>query len=281
MGNANNIHLALFGESDHGKSHYGAQLLARIEKETCQLKMRETPKDLSAFEGVRTRLNEGLPASHTASSVYQESVWPVVGENGLSLDLIWPDYGGEQIRHLIDSRLMGQEWLERVQSADAWILMIRPKLAKQDDDIFSRPLGHVRRPNPTSPNELHRSMQARLVELLQMLLYARNLQQVRPLPALVVLLSCWDELGVEHGAKPDDELNKRLPLLSSFIGNRWGSLAAVFGLSALGTALSSDRANVEFIDKGPENFGYVVDRDGIENSDLTLPIIRVAEMVRE
>jgi len=276
------IRLAIFGESNVGKTHYGGQLLSRIETEKCELKMRTVPTDLSPFEEVRTKLNGGLPASHTPSAVYRESVWPVISGEGQEFDLTWPDYGGEQVRQLIDTRRIGQEWLDRVQFAHGWILMVRPKLAKQDDDIFSKPLGDVRRPNVDSDIKPHRSIQARLVELLQMLLHARSLQQPRQLPALLVLLSCWDELGEAEGTKPDDELEARLPLLSSFISSRWGSsTSAVFGLSALETALSTEEANEQFINRGPENFGYVIDPDGRRTGDLTLPIVRVAEMARD
>ncbi len=276
------IRLALFGESNVGKTHYGGQLLSRIETETCELKMRAAPTDLTPFEEVRTKLNSGLPASHTPSSIYRESVWPVISGQGHALDLTWPDYGGEQVRQLIDTRMMGQEWLDRVQFAHCWILMVRPQLAKQDDDIFSKPLGDVRRPNVESEVRAHRSIQARLVELLQMLLHARSLQKPRQLPALIVLLSCWDELSVAEGTKPDDLLAARLPLVSSFISSRWGrSKSAVFGLSALETALSTERANEEFINRGPENFGYVIDPDGKRTDDLTLPIVHGAEMAKD
>lgn len=276
------IRLALFGESDVGKTHYGGQLLSRIELETCELKMRVPPTDLTPFDEVRTQLNDGLPASHTPLSVYRESVWQVATGKGQALDLTWPDYGGEQVRHLIDARRMGPEWWDRVQSAHGWILMVRPKLAKQDTDIFSKPLGDVRRPNVETELKLHRSSQARLVELLQMLLHSYQILGRRTPPALIVLLSCWDELELPEGTKPADELRMRLPLLWSFINNRWRSdKSSVFGLSALGTALSVDKANEDFRDRGPEHFGYVVTPAGQRTSDLTLPIVQVAEMARD
>jgi hypothetical protein len=278
--NIDSIRLALFGESNVGKTHYGGQLLSRIEAETGELKMRAMPTDLTPFEEVRTKLNSGLPASHTPSSVYRESVWPVISRDGQALDLTWPDYGGEQVRQLIDTRRMGQEWLDRVQSADGWILMVRPKLAKQDEDIFSKPLGDIRRPKVDADLKPGRSSQARLVELLQMLLHARHLHEPRQFPALIVLLSCWDEPGLADGTRPDAELKARLPLLWSFINTRWGSRSAVFGLSALETALNTEKANEEFINRGPEHFGYVVDPQGKRTNDLTLPIVRLAEMAR-
>jgi hypothetical protein len=46
----------------------------------------------------------------------------------------------------------------------------------------------------------------------------------------------------------------------------------VFGLSAQGRALSRDRVDEEYVDQGPEQFGYVVLGDGNRVSDLTVPV---------
>lgn len=275
------IQLALFGESTVGKTIFGGQLLSRIETEKCKLKMNVGPKDLTPFEEVRSKLNQGLLASHTSSAVYRESIWPVSAEDGLIFDLTWPDYGGEQIQKLIDLRTMAQEWLERIQSADGWILMIRPDLSKNEDDIFSKPLSDFPKKND-NPQKTKRSTQSRLVELLQLLLHARGLQaEPKPLPSLVILLSCWDELGKPIGSIPYNELAIRHNLISSFIKCHWGDKVRVYGLSALGTTLSSTVPNEDFINLGPENFGFVVDVDGTHTSDLTLPIVDVARMAQE
>lgn len=280
-GNFDSIRLALFGESNTGKSHYGGQLLSRIEAETCELSLRDAPTDLSPFEEVRTRLNAGLPAAHTSSGVYRESIWPVKSRAGHKFDLTWPDYAGEQIRQLIDTRRMEQAWLDRVQSADGWILMVRASLAKPDEDIFSKPLKDLRSPEADAVAQPKRSHQARLVELLQMLLHARGLHGAREVPALVILMSCWDELGLAEGTKPDAQLKACLPLLSSYIQCHWGgNKSGVFGLSALESALDVQKPNEAFINRGPEQFGYVIDPEGTRTGDLTLPIVRVAEMAK-
>ena len=275
-----NVRLALFGESNVGKSHYGGQLLSRIATDSCELKLRGAPSDLSAFDEVRRRLNQGKSAGHTPSGVYRESTWPVKYGAGTELELVWPDYAGEQVRNLIDTRRMGREWLERTQAAAGWLLIVRPKLSGLDHDIFSRPLGDLRKPSKDDPAMAHRSNQARLVELLQMLLYARGLHGERSIPPLAVLLSCWDELGLQGGAKPAAVFEKWLPLLASFIRSHWRTRAIVFGLSALGTELREDVANEEFVDKGPEHFGFVVLPDGTTDSDLTNPIVNLAKMAK-
>ena len=272
------IRIALFGESDHGKSHYGAQLLARIEAEKCELKLRAASVDLSAYDDVRKKLNSGLLAEHTPSGMYKDNLWPVVDGKGRALDLTWPDYAGEQVKQVIDGRTMNQEWLERTQGADGWMLVVRPKLAKLDEDVFSKPLASLGKSSASSGAKPKRSTQARLVELLQMLVHARGLRDRTVLPPLVLLLSCWDELKLSKGTTPSQVIDSHMPLLASYIRCIWADRVSVLGLSALGVELSDQVPNEDFVDIGPENFGFVVKADGEENSDLTIPLVRLADM---
>jgi hypothetical protein len=277
MLSSSDIRVALFGESSAGKSHYGGQLLSRIQIDGCELTLRDAPTDISLFNEVRAKLNSGLLAAHTPSSVYRESIWPVVDSKGQTLDLSWPDYGGEQVTQLIEKRVIAEEWLKRVQSADGWMLMVRPHLCKQDDDIFSRPLSEVSQANDNGQSLSKRSTQARMVELLQMLMHARNLHESKPIPVLSILLSCWDELGLADGTKPIDVLRSKMPLLASYVDCKWGNdMSSVLGLSALGCALSTTIPNEEFINKGPEKFGFIVDENGERTKDLTMPIVKLA-----
>ncbi len=273
------VSIALFGESDNGKSHYGAQLLERIEAEKCEIKLRVAAADVSGFDEVRRRLGAGLLAEHTPSGVYQDVVLPVEDAAGKAMDLTWPDYAGEQVRQMIDGRAMQPEWLHRTQSAHGWILIVRPKLAKGDDDIFSKPLAHLGRVHDAERKKPKRSVQARLVELLQMLLYARGLIDRGTVPPLVVVLSCWDELQLPDDTKPSDLLNQQLPLLASFVRSNWGARASVLGLSALGVELDKENVNDGFIDRGPENSGFVVEADGKSSPDLTIPIAHLAHIL--
>lgn len=272
------IRIALFGESDHGKSHYGAQLLSRIETEKSELKLRTASVDLSAYDDVRKKLNSGLLAEHTPSGMYKDNLWPVVDGKGRALDLTWPDYAGEQVKQVIEGRTMNQEWLERTQGADGWMLVVRPQLAKLDEDVFSKPLASLGRASASSGAKPKRSTQARLVELLQMLVHARGLRDRTGLPPLVLLLSCWDELKLSKGTTPSQVIESHMPLLASYVRCIWADRVSVLGLSALGVELNDKVPNEEFVDNGPENFGFVVKADGEEDSDLTIPLVRLADM---
>lgn len=274
------LQFALFGESDVGKSHYGGQLVGRLNAETGVLRMRGAAPDLTAFDDVRQSLSEGVPAAHTSAGTYSETLLPVSATGDIAVDLNWPDYAGEQVSQLLETRHIPPSWQQRVEVADGWILMVRPKYARLAEDIFSRPLGDLQSPRQTSAT-LELSAQARLVELLQMLVYARQTRTGKAKPALAVLLSCWDELEDAPSATPKQILVRMLPLVASFIENNWeADKHLLFGLSATGVALSKEKPNEDFICKGAEQMGYVVQPDGSRTPDLTTPIAALADTIR-
>ena len=261
----------LLGESEVGKSHYGAQLLKRLMQEEGEVRMEGAATNLTPFQEVIGRLDAGLSAGHTPTSVYDESLWPVLcASQGQRVDLIWPDYGGEQVKNIIDDRRFPRPWLDRVVKSSAWLLLIRLQHTRVDDDVFSRPLSALGEPTPKKTRS-GTSDQARLVELLQILTYTRLTSAPRgsSLPRLVVLLTCWDEM--EAPGKPSCELRNRLPLVADFIDCHWIDVA-VLGLSALGQELDKERPNKDYIEKGSESFGYVILEDGSHSGDLTIPI---------
>ena len=262
--------ILLIGESDVGKSHYGAQLLKRLMQEDGRIRMHGAATNLEPFETVMAKLDAGLSADHTATSVYDESRWPIVGDDGRTAHLIWPDYGGEQVKDIIDDRRLPRIWLTRIAQSSAWLLMIRLQTTRTDDDIFSRPLTSLTG-NSEESREGRLSDQARLIELLQILLYAQSTSDKRMgrLPRLVVLLTCWDE--IENPGKPIDVLQERLPMFGGFVASNWKD-CSVLGLSALERALDKERPDRDYITQGSERFGYVVLEDGAHSPDLTLPI---------
>lgn len=260
----------LIGESGVGKTHYGAQLLKRLMKGDGGLCMNGAATNLEPFESAMECLNEGKAADHTPTSTYVESVWPIKDVEGHEAELIWPDYGGEQVKSIIASRRIPNSWRSRVSMSPTWLLLIRLQQTRVGDDIFSRPLSDLRGASVQN-HEVQISDQARLIELLQMLIFVSGAKTGKPLsrPRLGILLSCWDELSFT-GA-PADALKARLPMLYAYLQSNWAE-PIVMGLSALERALSPSERDVEYASRGPEHFGYVVKPDGLQSSDLTLPI---------
>ncbi|WP_186027059.1 hypothetical protein [Burkholderia gladioli] len=267
--------ILLVGESNVGKTHYGAQFLKRLMVKACALKMAGAPTNLEAFTTALSCLTEGKSTDHTPADTYVESVWPITDESGRYAELIWPDYGGEQVRNLVTQRRIPAAWRGRVHEATDWVLLIRLHSLRSEDDLFSRPLESFAANEPQGePAAQEPSDQARIVELLQMLLYLAQFHLDRPLskPRLTILLSCWDEL--ETTDLPANLLASRLPMLWSFVCSNWTS-TTVIGLSALERALSRTDADQEYATRGPEEFGYVVLPNGAKDTDITLPIQRL------
>ena len=262
--------ILLIGESGVGKSHYGGQLLKRLMHKDGQIRMDGAATNLQPFEAVMASLDAGRLAVHTPTATYHESRWPIVDHAGRKAHLIWPDYGGEQIKNIIDDRQLPHVWLDRIAKSSGWLLLVRLQQTRADDDIFSRPLPSLKGKRRDAA-ETGMSDQARLIELLQMLIYAQSTsrERARRLPLLVVLLTCWDEL--ESPGKPTEVLRQRLPMFYDFVASNWED-SLVLGLSALERALDRHEPDGEYVSVGSEQFGYVVLDDGTRSSDLTLPI---------
>jgi hypothetical protein len=265
--------ILLLGESNVGKTHYGAQFLKRLIVGGGSLRMNGAATNLEPFEDAMNSLAEGRATGHTSAKTYVESVWPIADRSGLEAEMVWPDYGGEQVRALTADRKIPMQWQDRVASTTDWILLVRLQTMLTVEDVFSRPLAEL---GGADVSGVHHqpSDQARLVELLQMLLHIAGLGRETPLcsPTLTVLLSCWDEIGLQ--AKPLDFMRSQLPMVTSFIEATWRS-PTIMGLSALEKPLSQTDVDREYAIRGPERFGFVVLPDGSRSNDLTLPIQRL------
>lgn len=268
--NTSKSSILLIGEFGVGKTHYGAQLLKRLMKGDGQLRMIGAASNLEPFEAAMASLNQGMAAGHTATSTYVDSVWPIADDTGREAELIWPDYGGEQVKSMLSSRSVPNAWKARIESTHAWLVLIRLHQIHVSDDVFSRPLSELRGAR-TEGAEVNVSDQARLIELLQMLMYARGLDNGRPIrtPRLSVLLTCWDELTTT--APPSETLRQQLPLLFEFVTSNWDE-PGIMGVSALERPLYPRDRDAEYAARGPESFGYAVLQDGKRSPDLTLPV---------
>jgi hypothetical protein len=267
--------LLLLGEYDVGKSHFGGQLLGRLNQEMGALKMKRPPLSLGPFETVLERINSGRAAPHTSQDQYLESNWTLGDREGREIDLVWPDYGGEQVRAIRAERSMPRDWRDRIVAASGWIVMLRIAHNQMSDDIFTRPLAEPGR-GRQAPQTFTISPQAQLIDFLQWLMFVRGTGTLTPVsnPPLLLLLSCWDELQeAELGHRPVDVLRTHLPMVAAFVEANWQPAAlSVLGLSALERSLDEDKVDDDFVDRGPESLGYVVLPDGTHNPDLTLAI---------
>jgi hypothetical protein len=246
------------------------------------LRFRDTPINVELFQSVLQKLGQGLSSDHTGSGVYGEVVFPVKNADSKSIDLVWPDYAGEQIENIAELRTLTSHWTARIVQSTHWIMMVRPMLAPTPEDLLSRPSPETPQNSPTIrahlPEAHVMSKQTHMVELLQILRHIKGINGLARTesPRMLILLSCWDELG-QDGTLPSALLKKRLPLLNSYLHANWLDEALlVYGLSALGRNLSATEVDQDYQDRGPESFGYVVSPSGSQDRDLTLPIATLA-----
>ena len=263
-------YLMLLGESDVGKTHYGAQLLRRLNLKDGALKMSGAPSSIEPFEAALQKLSLGLAAEHTPRSYYADSIWPVEDDDGNEADLVWPDYGGEQIEIFVDSKKLPASWHERIINSAGWLVMVRPTRTFLNDDALTRSNAV---PSGDDTSAITLTGQARVIELLQMLLFvwSASVKHVEPPPPLALLLSCYDEISTS--LSPVDYLGEHLPLIHQFLRTNWESeQQSVFGLSALGQALSAHTPDSTYQQAGPESYGYVLYPKGERTPDLTVPV---------
>jgi Double-GTPase 1 len=283
-----NTGILVIGEHNVGKTIYGIQLLGRLRAGKSSLKLNGTPEDISIFELGLEALNNGEAPSHTASTANLELVLPIEF-NQQRVSLTWPEYGGEQINDILQSRSLSKAWQNRIAQADGWILFLRLSRICNSLDAIAHPApkqkGNVTTKPPkieTNETEKHWHSSAKIIELLQMLLHEKHIgihERVKS-PALVVALSCWDELSTQEKKTPHDVLKQNLPLLYEFLRTIWeADHLSIFGVSSLGMDIGSNGAKEAFRDDGPEQHGFVIKPDGSSSSDLSEPVIWLMERV--
>lgn len=268
-----------------GKTHYAGQLLGRLRHDrTGALCLRPGgADDLGKFDEVLRCLEEGRAAGHTPTETWTGMKCQLITRRCEDVVLEWPDYAGERLVSLVDRRILTAEWRRSISAARAWMLFIRPAILQLHEDLLSRPTGL-----PPEHTTMHQcditgtgwDDRARYVEMLQMLLFATGQSTYRRLvsPRLAIILSCWDELDV--GSSPEEVFRDRLPLLNAFVSSTWlDDSWSVWALSSLGRALQQDIPDNDFVEQGPEKFGYVISPQTVEkNPDLTAPLAWLLEV---
>lgn len=268
--------ILILGGPKSGKTHYGAQLAIRLKKDSGTLRYYDQPENLTPFEESMECLGRGQLAKHTPVGISKDVVLPIELEDGSRARVVWPDYGGEQIKEMLRTRETPPAWVDRAKTAQGWLLMIRPELFRSSRDLLHRPLKDFKPSEVQSDQIPEWMLQAEMIETLQMLLFSRRSGRESKIesPKIVVAITCWDE-SLSNGKEttPDAELQRIAPMLANYISAMWDqeSLTTV-GISALGKELSPTKADEAFIDLGPHRQGFVVLPDGTKTDDLTWPL---------
>lgn len=267
------ISILVIGKPNSGKSGFFGQLYNRLEfaEEGNFAKLSKIPENKIVLDKVTSRYAEGKALEHTPVGDYDKIELSIeAGQN--TVKLIYPDYGGEQINHLIDNRRLSDNWHSAIQNSNEWILFIRlSDLNKTYDPIqkFTETVQSVE--NQKNKDEIENKLpsdQGYYIELLQMMLYYKGVGFTNQInnPKLIVTLTCWDEIEV-NGKKPNELLKERLPLFYEFLIKNWSNLSLkMIGLSSQGKSLDKTKGDNDYLF---EEEGYIIDPDGNKSSDLT------------
>ena len=270
--------IMIIGGPNAGKTHFGGQLFGRLNARTEHFKMTSQPEDLTIFKEVWDQLNEGKSAGHTSVNMHKTLEMHIEDNDGKKSVFTFPDYGGEQIKSMVNDRRINKTWKEQIEKSNSWLLFVRLDEIVPVEDVANRgiPEQKILDLRGTDEQPMVLSDIAFYTELLQMLLFAKQVSTKIPInsPKLSVVISCWDLLTKkEQKELPKDVLSKKLPGFYNFLQTTWASEhLQVIGLSSTEKSLSNDNPDMDFIKKGPENFGYIISDSGEKFKDLTLTI---------
>lgn len=273
----NNSNILIIGGPNSGKTHFGGQLYLRFRCDEYNYKISTPPEDLTIFQEVVDCLSDGRSATHTNVDSHKKLSLEVIDSKGYITSISFPDYGGEQIKQIVDSRQINELWRSQIQGSNNWMFFIRLDEVAEIEDIVNRPLPESVSTKNNTDTALKISDNAFFVELLQMLLFAKQVsfKQNITIPKLMVVLSCWDALKLDEGTIPAILLKSKLPLFYEFVSNLWDEKDLdIVGLSSTGKTLSDKKTDDEYLNNSPENFGYVILPDGKKEKDLTVLIGR-------
>lgn len=267
------------GGPDTGKTNYLARLWLACQQSGAEVTPTGIPSDLSYVESLVAHLMQGefAPRSNADASDRPFSI-EVSDNSGNVSSLVIPDVTGELWKQAVVSTGLPQEWMQRLNSADAAFLFVRvhsDQIIAPLDWVASQALLSHASDDPGDTDSL--PTQVMLCELLRFL-EASLKRKHGSRPRVAVMVTAWDLLDPDQqAAGPMAYLRQEFPLF-------WGRLqdcskldVATFGVSILGGDLSNDPTfRSKFL--GAVNLddkGYVVrtrDDDMKQVADITSPL---------
>lgn len=263
--------LLIIGKPHSSKTVFIAQFYSRLQKRKSKLSLYKPVDDLSAITAAREALANGEEPEATNTERSVNLILPIqFGDE--QIDLVCPDYGGEQINTFLTSREVDKKWLNAIKESDNWIFFIRLNNISEQLDISKITVTeeHTQRSSEVTEIPFSISDQSAFIELLQILLHSKDHDYhfKNSKIKLTVVLTCWDELETEE--KPKQVLQKNLPLLLNFIESNWkAEKLKIIGLSAQGFPLDNIENKEKYQIEGSENFGYLIKEDGQKTNDIT------------
>ena len=267
--------ILIIGKPGSAKTTFLAQFVTIARKSKSSIKFWKTPENIQPIENAIKKLRAGEETGSTPAEDNLIVTLPVTIK-GNNIEMVCPDYGGEQINEILNLREINSNWSELITNSNSWVLFIRPKKLEDTFDLSNK--SH----SGNSENEekekvlpeFKMSDQASIIELIQIMLSIKRVSYQKTInsPKLTIALTCWDE--VQEQITPEGLLKKDLPLLNQFLKKNWDKDALkIMGVSAQGFKLNTQENKDKYLDDGPDKFAYVVVGNSTEHvKDLTLLI---------
>ncbi len=277
--------ILLLGRTKTGKTSFKGQLYLRlINSDQTSINLAIDPEKRTAIEEAVRPLEDGNSVKRTASDINEETVLSLKFKDGRIVDIPWHDYAGEKVNEIVETRVVSEDWNTRVNASKHWMLFIHVGGLKKIDNPYTRPRKELKEPDNKEINGNNWCDTTFFIELVQILIYIKGLGMRKQIetPVLQVVLSRCDEIGLDEGGNPREELRKRLPLFVEFLETNWHpSKLSFIGLSPQEKELTETSEDDDFIFDGPDQFGYVILPDGTKSKDLTLAISNLVNMTDE
>lgn len=263
--------IILIGKPDSSKTVFLTQFHSRLQKRKSKLSLYKPVENLLPISASREALANGDSPQPTPTENKAEFILPIKWEEN-EIDLLCPEYGGEQVNQIIENRGINKEWKESLLKSNNWILFIRPNSISKPLDISDVTVSdqHLKLRNNEDGEIYTISEQSSFIELLQILLHFKNndYHLLNSNIKLTVVLTCWDE--IETKDNPRALLERKLPLFLNFVEANWDiKNFKILGLSAQGFTLDNKENKEKYQIHGPESFGYLVLPDGTKTNDIT------------
>ena len=268
--------ILIIGKPHAGKTTFLAQLHACLDISTGQFQLYKPVANLTPIIEALNRLADGEEVNATPTDKSTEIILPIKSGSE-NIDLNCPDYGGEQINHIIENREVTEKWAALIKKSDNWVLFIRPSTISTGFDLSNKTIKpEILESSNGEAKEYIISDQSSFIELLQIMLFIKGTDShfKNSTTKLTIVLTCWDE--VKGDETPKEKLKKSLPLFLNFIETNWEEEKLnIIGLSALGFNLKEKGNKEKYQSEGAEKFSFLIKADGTEIKDITQLISEV------
>ena len=191
-------------------------------------------------------------------------------QNNAICNLNFPDLSGETFSDIYTSRKIDKELYEMIEKSDSFLLFENIERIKKPDLIAELNIESEDSENKNvARNPTNDPTSIQLIDLLQIIPKINKSPSIN----LNIILSAWDLVSVK--TNPKDYIRSEMNILWQYlVSNENGYNIKFWGVSAQGGDLTADAEKlIEITD--PEKRIIVVDSDGKESNDITLPIMGI------